>query len=313
MIINHWRKEFTKLYGHYFPETYLCIDTEYTGGSADKDVIMEIGHTMVENRTVVDKLNIVLDWSQSTIVPRHWLERRMRQRSLDMGDNWKFTWEFMKREGIEPVKALQFYYDLITTWLGRGLICVAHNGYFADERMLAGNFAGFLKKDFDFGENGLFDTGAIVKGTLALSADIETRFREKFFPLAGDTLKSYFKRCTHAKAKGVKWNMKTCLEYFNLQDKVDATKLHTAQYDSWCCHLLMEEIRKRITKLNVDECPFDTPATFARAFEMGLAESAEKRENTEKKKQKAEDEFEQHQAPVARARKPERRRGQRSL
>ena len=62
MIVNEWEPYFTENYGHQFPDTYLCIDTEYTGGNEREDLITEIGHVMVQNNVVVDRMNIVLNW-----------------------------------------------------------------------------------------------------------------------------------------------------------------------------------------------------------------------------------------------------------
>ncbi len=286
MIINHWKPEFTRLYGHHFPESYLSWDTEYTGGNADKDLIMEIGHCMVENRQVVDRLNIVIDWSQHPEIPDGWLRNRLAHQRLQMGDRWRVTWDVMKAEGIHPVKALQFYYKLFATWSRRKLPFVAHNGYTADERMFAGNVAGFLVKKFGFHDNELIDTGAIHKASSILDSDDPSHhaLRARVLPTDNDSMRTYFKRVVHTPAKGIRWNMLYCLQHYGLDKKydLDQTLLHTAGFDSYCCHLLMEEYRSRVTHNNSGESGFADGAALQRMFEEDIASGKLKREQVQR-------------------------------
>lgn len=277
MIINQWPKTFTSLYSHFWPASYMCLDTEYTGGNASKDLIMEIGHCIVEDGKVVDRLNLVLDWSRSPVVPNHWLRSRLNHQRLQMGDKWRITWEVMKQEGIDPIEALSFYYDLFAVWSDRDLPFVAHNGYTADERMLAGSFEGFLQKPFTFGDQSLIDTGAIHKATLisqSSSPDLE-RAKLKAVPKSGDSMRSYFKRVAGMHAKGIYWNVKSCLEYYGLIEKysLDEESFHSAGFDAYCTHLLMEEYRSRVTHNHGPGSGIESPEAFARTIEEGLAES----------------------------------------
>jgi DNA polymerase III epsilon subunit-like protein len=316
MIINHWRPEFTKLYGHYFPESYLCWDTEYTGGNREKDLIMEIGHCMVEDRQVVDRLNIVLDWSQHPEVPEDWLRRRLNHQRLQMGDRWRVTWEVMKEEGIHPVKALQFYYKLFRTWSKRQLPFVAHNGYQADERMFSGNVEGFLVKRWQFGDNELIDSGAIHKASLLLDS-VDPKhidLKPRVLPKAGDTMRTYFKRVCHTPAKGVYWKMLDCLQYYNLDEAhhLDLDQLHNAEYDSYCCHLLMEEYRSRVTHNNSGESGIATSEEFARMFEEEMASSKLETEQKTRSVQRFENQAAETKVdPEARKRLKQRRSGPR--
>ena len=58
MIINEWDSVFTQKYGHEFPSSYMTFDTEFTGGSEHDDLVLEIGHALVEEGKVVDSLKI---------------------------------------------------------------------------------------------------------------------------------------------------------------------------------------------------------------------------------------------------------------
>jgi len=311
MIVNHWAPTFTKLYGHHFPRSYLCWDTEYTGGNAEKDLIMEIGHCMVEDGVVVDRLNVVLDWSLHPEVPNEWIRKRLRRVEGQMGPRWRIRWDVMKEEGIHPVKALEFYYRMFKVWSDRGLPFVAHNGYKADERMFAGNCEGFLVKRFSFHDNELIDSGAIHKATVIWNSrdPLHSDLRGRVLPTTEDTMRSYFKRVANVHAKGVFWRMEHCLEQYGLIEKydLDVNNLHTAEYDAYCTHLLMEEYRSRVTQNNSGESPTDSPEAFSRMFDEEMAKTKLAKEEAQRPRPEANSEAR------ARLREKRRRRKQRAV
>lgn len=281
MIVNLWSKHFTKLYGHHFPESYLCVDTEYTGGNAEKDLIYEIGHVMVENRQVVDKLSVVIDWTDHPIVPEDWVRHALRRAELrrqEVGQKMHVTWKVMKEEGVKPEEALQFYWELFRRIKERNLVFVAHHGYFADERMLKGHFEGFMGKQFRFGENGMFDTGAIEKASQCVECQdpMITARRSVWIPQPADTLESYFRRVVYAPAKGIFWNLEHCAQKYDLYRKfaLDPEGHHTADFDALVCHYLMEEFRSRIVVSHAsEENPFTDATTLERAFDLEIAKA----------------------------------------
>ena len=142
MIANEWGPSFTDNYGHVFPNTYLCIDTEYTGGNERDDLIVEIGHIMVQDGEVVDRMNVVLDWTRHEGISSSNLRYKLDNIRSRMGSDWRVTWEVMQEEGISPLKAFRFYDKLFSTRSDRGLPYVAHNGRTAEERMIRGNLTG---------------------------------------------------------------------------------------------------------------------------------------------------------------------------
>lgn len=324
MIVNTWGPEFTKLYSHLWPRTYCCLDSEYCGNNAEKDLIVEIGHCIVEDGHVIDQASFILDWTKSDIVPRRWLEASISRIQSRMGDGWKITVPVMEEQGLEPIKVLSFYYDLFKTWSKRGLPFVAHNGYSADERMLAGAFEGFLSKRFTFGDNSLFDTGAVHKASLimadrkAFSASIVAKMQ----PGPTDTLRSYFKRVTGSIVKGVKWNLGDCLKYYDLTSKyvLDDASFHSAGFDSYCTHLLMEEYFKKITHNNSDSAGFESPQALERMFHEQIAKAdisaVAQAEEKIKKMEDFNSLYSNRPTPEARAKLNEmrqRKRGQRAI
>jgi|TARA_R110000824_G_scaffold82768_15_gene207521 hypothetical protein len=274
MIINEWEPSFTEKYGHVFPNTYLCIDTEYTGGNEREDLVVEIGHVMVHEGRVIDRMNVVLDWSVYEDIDSAFVRYKLDDIRSRMGDDWRVTWEVMKEEGIPPVKALRFYNKLFNIWHKRDLPYVAHNGRKAEERMLRGIFNRIIHKPFFMHENQLWDTGAIFKASMLCDSSeaSHSSSRWKAFPDRTDSLKSYFNRVINARVKGLYWNLKHCLEYYDLTGKLEDThRFHQADYDAYCSHLLMQEYRSRITRNNSGENALESSETFERMYEEELA------------------------------------------
>ena len=61
MITSHWPATFRQLFGGSLPDTYICCDTETSGFNRTKDVIVQWGHCLVENRKVVERLSVMVN------------------------------------------------------------------------------------------------------------------------------------------------------------------------------------------------------------------------------------------------------------
>lgn len=268
MIINAWDAEFKHKYGSEWPSTYLCFDTEYSGNNPETDLILEIGHTMVENGVIVDRLNVVLNWYDyfKTAAEQLTLDYKFNQMRSIVGSGWRLLPDVV-RTGTEPLTVLRFYQKLFTTWAGRGLPFVAQNGQSADERMLHGNFSRFLDRGFSLPPNGYFDVGGIFKATQIWEASEGDwqNFRAIVLPYRTDTLKDYFKRVLGTRIAGLKWSLSAMLSHYNLIEKrgCNLDKLHNAEYDSRCLHWLMEEFRERLVV---------SPGVPSQSFEKELAQ-----------------------------------------
>lgn len=243
MLSRHWKSEFRRLYGADFPVTYCCVDTETSGFDVGCDLILEFGHCLVRDRKVVDRLSLVVDWSGHDVVPDRWVRERLaglaRKMSLD-GRPWRLTYDFMKANGVKPDKALRFVKDFLAQLEGSGTLLVSHNGYSFDEKMIRANIEGFLGEEWPgFGADSMFDTGALVKAS-------QCPDHPAVIPRRGDTLESYFRRVVDTRMPGVKWSLdRYCVGAFDLVKKygVDPSACHSADYDAYLVHLLMEEIR----------------------------------------------------------------------
>jgi hypothetical protein len=275
MIVNDWDPAFKAKYGGAWPRSYLCFDTEFTGSDERNDLILEIGHIMVEDGQVVDRLSLVLNWYGHPGVTDHWLNYKLNNMRSIVGHKWPLTPEVVSK-GMDPLAALRFYYKLFGTWKKRGLPFVAQNGQTADERLLRGNFDRFLNKSFELPPNGYFDTGGLFKATQIWEAQTGnlTHFRGVMLPQRSDTLKSYFHRVIHARIAGVKWSLPVILEHYNLIEKhnADMSQHHNAGFDAMCLHWIMEEFASRVqaglplTPLVPPEDPL-SPAGLQQIFE----------------------------------------------
>lgn len=287
MIINEWDEVFTAKYGHHFPDSYLTFDTEFTGSSERDDLIMEIGHVMVEGGRVVDEMNLILNWYAHPDVQESWLNYKLNNMRHIVGPGWRLTPEFVKKNGIDPIKVLRFYHKLFGTWKQRDLPFVAQNGQTADERLIRGNFNRFINKTFSLPDNRYFDTGAIYKATKIWESEEgdATNFKLMMIPHRTDTLKTYFNRVINTRVSGIKWSLPLILEEYGLLEKhfITEEKLHTAGFDAMCLYWLMEEFRSRVYKSNVEENPFASAEAMQRAFDQETA----KHKLAEEKKPKA--------------------------
>lgn len=270
MIVNYWPKWFRNLYGGEWPKNYVTFDIETTGYKLDLDVITEIGHCLVQDGEIVDELAIILDWTNHSIVPDHWLRQRLRSVAQSMelnGQRYHITYEKMQKEGMKPEKALAFYRDLFNTLMSRQMLFVAHGGYTFDEKMIAANFAGFkIASNFGFGDNNLLCTDGIEKASQVVT-------NPRFMPRQGDTLRSYFHRVKYTRLAGVKSNLSDhCFHKYGFASKHGLTQkdMHGVGPDSRCVHYLMEEYRTQIK-----EAPTPEEVVAVRQSLAPVARSAE--------------------------------------
>ncbi len=245
LIVNYWPLFFRRLYGGEFPSSYCAIDVETTGFSFDRDVITQWGHCLVENNQVVDRLSLIINWTNHSIVQDHWLRSRLTAVKHGMslsGNTYHITYERMQKEGMAPEKALQFIHDFTSQVKKRGMLFVAHNATF-EEKTICANLIGFrIAQGFTYGDNGFFDTDAIEKASQMID-------HPRCHPRKNDTLKDYFHRVKHSRFPGVKSNLDDhCAIKYALESKygIKREEMHEAGVDAYCTHLLMQEYGKLV-------------------------------------------------------------------
>lgn len=242
-LMMNWKHMFEQATGSAFPDSYFCFDVETSGFSREKDLILEWGHCLVDDRKVSDRNSILLNWYESDVVPADWLTQRLATLSRDMaldGRSWNITAERIRDEGVPPKEGLRFIHELLSTIHNQGLFMVSHNGWNFDVPMIQNHLSMDLGIDFEFDPARLIDTGSLEKASQLIPNHPEA------MPQANETLEVYCKRISAWRAKGVFYNLdRHCLQKYKLATKhnIDESMMHSAGQDAWVLHLLMEEFR----------------------------------------------------------------------
>lgn len=233
------------------PRNYLAIDIETSGFKAGEDVVTEIGHVLVEDGNILDKASTILDWTNHPIVKPGWLRERlvkvgnaMADYSLDGINAYHITFDSMQERGLPPEQVFQQYISLIEKFKNSDFYIVGHNHTQFDENMLRDNIVGFqFGKDFDFGRN-VFDTNAMERAIQFFEAE-----DPKALPAASETPRGYFYRMTFAKMRDRQKTLsklRYCMDKYELHAlcKDEQSCLHSAEFDAFVCHLLMQRWHK---------------------------------------------------------------------
>jgi len=212
LIALHWPDWFRSRYGSRWPRDYLAFDVETTGLSLTEDLVVEWGHCLVRDAQVVDQATMLIDWTSCVHLDQDWLVARLAAVQAQLqaaGRTYSVSWERLRREGVAPAEALAQIDELARSLLQSGGCLVAHNGYGFDEQ------------------------ASQVPGDA------------RVLPQPGDSLRQYFSRVRALSLPGVRSNLDThCYQKYLAELGVDRSRLHQAQQDAYCCHLLMEVWRK---------------------------------------------------------------------
>lgn len=238
MIINHWLQTLQTTFGG-FPRDYTVIDIETSGFDPASDLILNIGHVIVEDGVVVDRLDALLDWTRGDHVDPNWLYARMDRCQRQMASNgleYKMSFDRLQTYGEDPIGVLQAYHDLIVAQRAANYAFVMHNGYNFDAPRLCTHFKRWLGLDLEFGANEIWDTGMIEKAS-QLNAVPDPR----------ESMRAWSRRVGGARTKGVKWSLDGhCVPKYDLVRRYNLNEAdaHGAGYDSYVTYLLFETFRQ---------------------------------------------------------------------
>ena len=208
------------------PDSYLVCDTETSGFSVDRDLILQYGFCVVVDREVHSSFAIIIDRGPDMVISKGALECH------------GITHERMKKEGVAPAEGIGMIMDTFSTYRKNGLMFVGHNiinfdaPFFEYEARNAG-------RPFKFGDNEILDTGMIVKAS-----------RLGMYYDKMDTLRSFAKRVSSVRARGVKWSLDGyCFDSFDLGRRAGVYKdeAHDAGVDCLLTHHLFEALREGVT------------------------------------------------------------------
>jgi len=239
-IVQHWCQEFREKYGHELPDDYLVIDLETTGGSRAYDLPVEFGFCLVRDGEVKENMGVLFDWTRHKRVDQYELKKKLRRMADIMAKQdkaWHITYSRLRTEGLRPERAFEFAFDLIEACRKQEMYFIGHNFIKFDEDFLHHGFRNFIGRGgFYFGENEVFDTGAIFKAS---------KMDRPILPSQYETMKAYFRRVCNARAK-TPWGLENaCVPAYNLDEKyaLDMRNAHGAAFDSYVTHLLFQEMK----------------------------------------------------------------------
>lgn len=255
MIAPTWPAHFRRRYGDKWPDYYLAWDVETSGFNMGKDVILEIGHVLVEKGQVVDRGNYVVDWRDHAIVPADWLRWKIGHTADTMaqqGKKFHCTWDRMCTLGVKPDKVFPFYMRFFADLMANHCAFAGHNLPF-DEEMFGQNAVGFgYAVDFALPDDKFWDTHAIEKANQMVDDD-------RAVPRDGESLRAYFTRIGKSFGR-IKSNLdQHCFVKYKFAEKgVKPEECHGAGADAFMVHLLMEAFRGQAT---VPTCAGVAPAS----------------------------------------------------
>ena len=237
-----------------FPNDYLVIDVETTGVRFHKDgrnarhwdgdFITELGYCYVKDGVSTGHETLVLNWASVPKVNRQALNERMETTRRQMefkdgkptGRTYHMSLKRMEEEGADPIEVLQSFAEILQFARESGNFFVAHNGYHFDGTMFENHFDYWCKSDFKFGDNEMFDTGMVEKGS-----------RSAMVPWLNDSVRSWSNRTYAVWLKGVHWALdRACVPRYNLAElyNLDMSQAHGAGFDCYVTHCLFEEFKK---------------------------------------------------------------------
>jgi DNA polymerase III epsilon subunit-like protein len=226
---------------HYdgFPDDYLVIDVESTGPCIEQDLVIQVGWCKVVNRKPVENSGIILNWDRSPLVDTNWLRKRIDSTAKYMeeqrGKTYPWSYDALQ-EGERPVAALSRFMDILTEARDTEQLVVAHNGVCFDLPVLTRHFRRYLKINYQFHPDEIWDTGAMEKAS-------QIQELLCYGEQAGDFA---YRLVLRSNDYGVRWNLHDhCVPKYCLDERfeLDLQKSHTAPFDAFITHLLFEEYR----------------------------------------------------------------------
>lgn len=236
-----------------YPDDYLVIDLETTGGSFTKDLIVDVGWAIVRGRKIVDQGGVMINWRGHPAVDWSWVVEQMDKTAYHMGQSGRrycYTPHLLEQHGQEPTYVLGQFAALLDEAIQRQEFIVGHNAYRFERGMLDGNLHRFLNGyKLRWHPNAVFDTGLVEKAA-----------QQGRLPWLGDTLDKWSTRAA-APPWNVKWSLEEhCIPKYRICERygIDRAGSHTAEGDCPPCHFLFETYRD-ISEGTYVDMPSGTP------------------------------------------------------
>jgi DNA polymerase III epsilon subunit-like protein len=209
------------------PESYLVFDTETSGVDPYNDCVLQFGFCIAHQRRVADRFGYIVKRPPNLVIA----PEAVRVHGIDHAR--------MDKEGLPPVELLNLILDTLEAFRSNGLMYVGHNMINFDAPFLERESAA-IGRPFKFGPNEILDTGMLVKAA-----------RMGMYFNRDDTLRSFSKRVSEVRAKGIYWSLdRYCFDTYGLgaASGIKKEDAHDASVDCLLTHHLLERLREICAK-----------------------------------------------------------------
>lgn len=220
------------------PDSYLLFDLETSGFHRDYDVIVEVGWAVVHNRQLTDYAGMILDWTRyGDWKFQRWFENRIatcKESMAKQGREYHFDVDRISREGVDPVKGMYDFCQILQTFLDHRGFLAGHGIRKFDRHRIDTATLNLFNMLLPWDQAVMFDTGLIEK---ACQIDRE--------PFAHETLDDWYRSVDGTFSK-VKFNLdRHCEEKYALSSRynLDLSLSHTAGFDCLMAYGLCETYR----------------------------------------------------------------------
>lgn len=216
--------------GGSLPDTYLVFDTETNGTDVYRCKILQVGLCFVRKGEIIDRMAFYVKRGTDVPIP----PEAQRVHGI--------THAKLASDGIEPAEIIPLVCEHFTKWREQGHMFLGHN-ILAFDAPLIELESQLLGVPWKFRDNEIVDTGMLVKG-----AQLEMFFRDD-----AENLRSFYRRVSEVRAKGVYWSLdRHCIDAYGLATYgIDKSKMHDAGEDCVATHFLLSEIRRRSANADV--------------------------------------------------------------
>jgi DNA polymerase III epsilon subunit-like protein len=225
------------------PRSYVAFDLETTGYSRQEDLVLMVGHCVVEDSEPQFYEGVLLNWyaydvcgeNGQRLLPHHWLDRKLDAIRQQMGAGWHgITRDELESHGKHPCEALEYVLRLYERQRECGAVFAAHNMLRFDAPLLEGAMREFIGAEWVFYDSEVLDTAAVEKAAAG-----------GFVPRNSESVIGYFRRVLRLRSR-IKYNLDLCAAKYGLADsyELDWEARHRADFDALLVHYMIEAQRE---------------------------------------------------------------------
>lgn len=219
-----------------FPDSYLIADCETSGGSHEKDVVVDIGFSYVQDRMLLRSRSIMLDWTTVPGFDVALLAERLAKMAdvfAEKGKVYPYTVEYLRSMGVPAIEGLGEAVSVLKNWTDSGMFVAGHNFLNFDKPLLHRQSDRWLGLPVFLDDNKIVDTGFIEKASQCAQ-----------YPWPGERRAEWYHRIQSKFAKNIKWSLDShCQQRYKLATAREMQQQHTAAFDTVLVYRLIEAQR----------------------------------------------------------------------